>query len=534
VTYLAVEEQFYLLYPLAFQLLWRRLRGGIRKIVTVIVAGVAASLGLLLWAQVDHSNAAFYLLPTRVWELLAGAAVACLLPNHKRAWLSSEWHLKWRWMGATAGMVLTVLAIGTFGNLLYDNTIRMLAAVTGTVLVVAFAVPSTWAGRLLGSRPLVGIGLISYSAYLIHWPAFFAVRVWQPDAPSLTEMLAASAAVLLMAWASWRFIEQPFRRSSIVGRRMFFIWMGICIVVIGGIGAAGRFTNLPTDLYRATSTENHRRVYDNTFALKTGERDMKCSFEFLELLPNPLADYEKCVKRYGKAIVVLGDSHAKNLYDGLIQISPNLFIVFMSLNPCDASQHSCAYEDAIQFIRARKETVRAVVSLRTGRRFMRGDGNELLPDSVLNDPKLRYAWWHKTLPIHAMPALGRINAHLRQMASISGLPQGPVVYVVGPYVLPYLMVQPLLRYAVACDLDRAAVHPEAVRNFEKLDAEFVRQVTKLPTLRYVSTFRHYFEDKKTYLYSCDASFWFDAHHLTQAGSRRLVEWLLPSIPELSE
>ncbi|MCX6018179.1 MAG: acyltransferase family protein [Chloroflexi bacterium] len=503
---LGVEEQFYLIYPLLFLILWKWERRGNRWFMPVIVAGIAASFGLMLWVRLDDPSAAFYLLPTRSWELFAGAATAWLLPNHRRDWASAAWYARWRQLGATAGLALIALMIAP---LPFGNTTRLLASVIGAVLVLVFAVPLTWGGRLLGSRLFVAVGLISYSAYLIHQPVFVAVRLWQPDSPSLMTMLGAFIIVLLLAWVSWRFIEQPFRRVDMVGRRAFFASMGICVVVIAGVGIAGRNTNLATFLYRATLTEKQRAVYDETFTAKTVERSSKCWFFYFEMLPKSMAKYEECVKQYGRAIVLLGDSHTGDFYGGLTQTSHHPFVVRAALEPCGATRMKCVYRDPFEFIRSRKDTIQIVVYLNAANRVMHFDGGEPVPD------------------------LGEVDQSFQRLISISGLLQGPEVYVIGPYVEPGLVIQPMLSYAMACDLGRVAVSPDIVRGFEKLDVAFVQHSMIFPAVRYVSTLRHYVKEKDTYLFNCDASFWRDGNHLTEAGRRRLATWLSQSIPVLA-
>jgi len=322
-------------------------------------------------------------------------------------------------------------------------------------------------------------------------------------------MFAAAVAVLLLAWVSWRFVEQPFRRENTVSRRAFFIVMGIGAVAIAGMGVAGRMTDAPAALYRATSTVRQRAVYDETFLPKSVDGDSECRIHMSDLRPQLFEQYERCVARYERSILVLGDSHAADLFDGLKQTSHRPFVVRVASESCDAAQPPCAYRDIFEFIRARRHTVQMVLYLNTGNKVMYGGrgGTELVPE--------------------------RVDAYFARLAAVAGLPHGPQVYMIGPYVEPRLVVQPLLRYAVACEpTGRIRVPPDAVQRIRQIDAAFAQRAPAFPAVHYISTFGRYSEEKDSYLYDCGALYWRDGDHLTAAGTRRLIRWLAPSIPEL--
>jgi hypothetical protein len=123
----------------------------------------------------------------------------------------------------------------------------------GAALVILFATPATLAGRLLSTRVMVGVGLISYSAYLWHWPLFAFARIAIPS-PSINLFLALAAASLGMAWFSWRYVERPFRNRQLFKRRQIFRFAavaGCSLAVMGGIGfngLASRFKAEDADL----------------------------------------------------------------------------------------------------------------------------------------------------------------------------------------------------------------------------------------------------------------------------------------------
>lgn len=176
---LAIEEQYYLLFPIFLILCWQL---PARWIAVLIMVLAIFSLAVAQWASLNHPTAAFYLLPTRGWELLVGALLAIVV---------SKGETKITTVSRSIGEVATVtgLALIAYAVLAFDkNTpvpgLYILIPAIGTALVILFATPKTFVGRLLGSKALVAIGLISYSAYLWHQPLFAFARLRNLDTPS--------------------------------------------------------------------------------------------------------------------------------------------------------------------------------------------------------------------------------------------------------------------------------------------------------------------------------------------------------------
>lgn len=232
---LAVEEQFYILFPLLLTLLSSHLKHWRAALFAILLV----SFGLSVWAVAQHPEKAFFLLPMRAWELLAGAMLA-VMP--KRDWRASPALAQ----GVSlASMALIGVAVFCFDPRTPFPGIAALLPVLGVVgLIWANGHQQTWMGRLLGSRVLVGLGLISYSWYLWHWPVFVFANYASVDGLNPFELAGLILLTLVLGYLSWRFVESPFREKRLLaGRKAILAAAGIGILCIGLAGQALRWTD---------------------------------------------------------------------------------------------------------------------------------------------------------------------------------------------------------------------------------------------------------------------------------------------------
>lgn len=229
---LGIEEQFYVIFPLLLLVLWRR---GPGWVLAGLCLAALVSFALAEGAQaMARDKAAFYLLPMRGWELLAGALAAVYLARRG---------MVGRGAGGLAALGLA-LVIGSF--LMLDITVPVpgrwtLVPVLGTVLVLIAAREGTGVHWLLSRGPMVAIGLVSYSAYLWHQPLFAFARIGQLQQPTEAQMAVLTVLTFVLAGLTWRFVEQPFRRPA--GRGRVLVLSGAALstmVLIGGAGVLGQ------------------------------------------------------------------------------------------------------------------------------------------------------------------------------------------------------------------------------------------------------------------------------------------------------
>lgn len=232
---LAVEEQFYLLFPLLLTFLIRR-RPATWKRWILGVALVSLIIGVVCSYSARNQRMAFYLLPPRAWELLIGALLAMGSGRFTSRKPMAE-------VMGFLGLGLICMAV-----LQYDESTRFpgvaaLAPCLGAAMIIASSEGRlSLVGRLLSFRPLVFIGLVSYPLYLWHWPVLVLVKylfAYELGAGARGLLLLAS---LLLAVLSWRFIETPFRqRRWLAGRRQIFAFAGIVTAVFCAFSYAIEF-----------------------------------------------------------------------------------------------------------------------------------------------------------------------------------------------------------------------------------------------------------------------------------------------------
>ncbi|MGH9560351.1 MAG: acyltransferase family protein, partial [Terracidiphilus sp.] len=240
---LGVEEQFYVVVPLLMALVarWRS-----RWILPVIAA---VSLGSFVLARAwsgHHPMAAFYLLPSRAWELGLGVALAVGKTGEHRK-ISSRQGIE---IGGVVALGLMIAAVVAHRFELTASAWAVLPAVAGAAL--AIAVPGSWANRrLLSTPPLRFIGKISYSWYLWHWPLLSLMHILYGGAIPFVREAETVALSFGLAVVSYFLIEQPFRRSTQPAGRMLAryalasaILLAACAAVWSSHGFPQRFPAL--------------------------------------------------------------------------------------------------------------------------------------------------------------------------------------------------------------------------------------------------------------------------------------------------
>lgn len=200
---LSIEVQFYILFPIFLATVLKVTR---QNTLWVLLVVAIISFMLSEWGWRNQASANYYLAPSRVWEFFVGAIATFLVRSRG---IQANNYL------ATLGLIAIIYAVFTFDKNTPWPSIYTLYPVFGAVLIILYAEENTFSAKLLSTRPLVGIGLISYSAYLWHQPLFAFARIRMDTYQNKESMLVLCLACIILAWLTWEFIEKPGRRVNI-------------------------------------------------------------------------------------------------------------------------------------------------------------------------------------------------------------------------------------------------------------------------------------------------------------------------------
>lgn len=298
---LSVEEQFYIFFPLL--MMWL---GRIKKtLLLIILAGMSLfSLVLCEWFLRHDPTFAFYMLPTRAWELMIGSMLAVYLYQAKPA-------LNQRYIWFVLGLVLIFYSIMTLSPQVKFPGLSALPACLGTALVIYAGANYCGKRPLLESSVSLFFGKISYSLYLWHWPVFAIFRYYNIEHLATAQIVSALILSLLLSVMSWRYIETPFRSTNLAStfaiKRPFvfacsFVLMSSAIggAVIYGQGVPQRF-----------DTATRQLLDDAKYKRRPG-----CMAGIGQWIsPEQACVYPQGAKSYDTAL--WGDSHSHALIDVL-------------------------------------------------------------------------------------------------------------------------------------------------------------------------------------------------------------------------
>ncbi|RDI25586.1 peptidoglycan/LPS O-acetylase OafA/YrhL [Lentzea flaviverrucosa] len=336
---LAVEEQFYLVIPLlliATAALARRFDGrSVRyAAVAIAVVTVASFAFSVVYTRIDH-GAAYFVTPTRMWELGIGGLAAMVL---HRVSLGRAARELLGWLGFAA---VAFSAVCYTTDLQFPGWVAAVPVLGTAAMLIA---TDTVLGRLLGVRPVRYLGDISYSLYLWHWPVIVVLLELSYDEQlSKKEMLVAAVVSLALAAVSKRFVEDPFRRNRFGRRRGTYVF-GAVLVVVSVVAAAVPWYAATRELDRLSSIAVLDA--DHPGAMAFDPRDPLPAPERVPLVPDPAVANED--GPYGgrgdaechvfllthpadacswgessaqKTVVLLGDSHAAQYSTPLIDFA---------------------------------------------------------------------------------------------------------------------------------------------------------------------------------------------------------------------
>ncbi len=299
---LGVEEQFYALVPLLIVAVWRFRE---QALFSVLLALTLSSFALALWLNQAFPQLSFYLLPSRAWELLVGVLIA-LKEKDLRSGIGSRDHQ----LISNISLVVLVAGLVAIPKDAAWPGAYSLIPVLATATLLAFGIGQSVAGSLLSLAPVRSVGLVSYSAYLIHQPILGFLAYAEMPPLSFGAKTLVLAATFILAYVSWRFVETPFRHRQIprvLGRGLLTASaLSIVAIAIGGHISSGYPERVPQEISAILAVEN-------TF----GPNNKRC-LRSRDDIPSMNLD-ESCVlgPDVPQSVALWGDSHGAAMLDAL-------------------------------------------------------------------------------------------------------------------------------------------------------------------------------------------------------------------------
>ncbi len=298
---LAIEEQYYFIFPLLLMGV-AKIRAAVFAKLVLFILIFSSSLALCIWLSKVHPDSAFYLLPTRLWELMLGSftAMFCIFAKD-----SLHRFARYRLFLEFLGLSCIVLALFMFDkNTVFPGYAALLPAL-GAVLIILFSSAQSPVGKVLSTKAMVGIGLISYSAYLWHQPVFAFARHFYEKPITPVCYLVLILLVLILSYCSWRYVEQPFRNSALWSRKGIFTLSAAGLVLFSSLGFLGWKTEGWMLRYKAADQQLLSSFVD-------ASSYVPATFDRLQL-----ADFPATTTK--KKVLVIGDSYGKDLVNAITE-----------------------------------------------------------------------------------------------------------------------------------------------------------------------------------------------------------------------
>ena len=489
---LAVEEQFYLIFPIALIALWRF---GKRKLTIFLVFFALISFLLSEWGWRNHPTANFYFSPTRFWELLSGSITALTI---------KKFGLKGNNFYALIGLFLISSSIFIFDETTPFPSYMTLIPIIGTVLVIIYANNNTYVANYLSFKPLVFIGLISYSAYLVHQPLFSIARINSLNGINDYLMLVLILLTFIIAFVIWKFVETPFRKNHVglFSQKKIFFYVLVFISLFSFIGWAGfnssGFKNL---MYDYKYEFNEKKILDQVLeAASYNPENMQLEECHIWGNNKNLLDQSKidsCRKKHNKATLVIGDSHATNLFNILRNNGTKKFLIGITQGGCHAHANlkQCPYRNLKEFLIKNIDNIDKIIYHQSG--------SHLITDSYGNhDTNLPYEGETYSINKRFVEKNTDFLNNLEREFSLD------VVWI-GPFLEyrydPFKLIKSKLLYNV---------NPHSIKVFEKLN-NFLKNYKKYRQIKFYAFDDIFWEPKKVFKEGC--MIFRDRDHYSRCG-----------------
>ena len=288
---LSIEEQYYIIFPIILLIVFNYFR---KYLLSILIIAFVLSLGIADWGSKHFPSFSFYVLPTRAWELLAGSMLAYF--EITRGERSSYRILNL--ILPSIGFILIAYSLLFFNDEMYHPSLSTLTPIFGVCLIIWFTDKNEFITKILSSKLFVGIGLISYSLYLWHFPIFAFARINDYMHGSLIYQFYIATIILVTSILSYYFVEIPCRNNQNNFKKLSILFSFVIFVLLIFISLISFNKKIfPNIFHKNLSKEVQWNLLKDPITNKNCHSMIGCKFH----------------TSYNKKVYILGDSHMGSL-----------------------------------------------------------------------------------------------------------------------------------------------------------------------------------------------------------------------------
>jgi len=332
---LSVEEQFYILFPIVLLVTFKYFK---KYLIYILILGFVISLGLADWGSRNYPSFNFYILPTRGWELLAGSILAYFEINNAQRNKNKTLNL----ILPTIGLLLIGYSILFFNDEMFHPSFYTLLPIAGVCFIIWFSNKDELITKILSTKLFVGIGLISYSLYLWHYPAFAFARVNYFFDENIFNKLLIILLTIFLSIFSYKFIECPARNKNnkikvIISLILFLI--SVLFIVNFNIVKKDGYKDRLHEIFQKNLSESPWDLLKNSEGEICFDNIEKCKFN----------------TNSNKKVFIIGDSHmAAIMFDLKNRVVKSNYQFITSVSP------GCIYFPGFNEIYVKKKKINKI------------------------------------------------------------------------------------------------------------------------------------------------------------------------------
>ena len=505
---LSVEEQFYMFFPFLW-IIFKSKNHKMRLLLIILILTMSLSLAISMNSAFPVPS--YYLLPTRAWELLVGS-IACFIRQSQNTESISSITAS---IFSKLGLLLLLTSLLYFGPLTPHPSEYTIVPILGVALILIYTRDNDVLATFLKNRVIVAIGLMSYSLYLWHQPILAFYNVHYGSKPNGINLFFVLTAIFSCGYFCWKYVEQPFRYGNGFLKRNAFFVLGLMTTVVSATFLFILFNQATYEnLWLKAQNQNTQKMYS---LLKDARNNQdftemfptNCRKNFTKIDSSVVEIFKSCAAQYGKAVVVLGDSHAMDLHSMLISRFQHPFIFGIAAPGCRTNKRtrSCDLEEIRKFTQTNSLHIQKIIFEQAGFTF--------LTDNSIHSGKRDM--FKKLIASDRINVIEPDNESIQSTAQyLKQLSGSSTVLWFGPRIEHHLSDRFL--YSNHCS-GHFEIHNELAQTFQMLD-EHLHNYVQRSGLEYTSQIKTLAINFGADLLSCEYSYWTNSDHYSSYGEER--------------